>query len=214
MAVFFKRTKEIEGEIDEYLDCVIQAGLLFKQGIKHYLEGQQEDFERHMKQLDNLESQGDKLQHDIINKLYLHTLIPEARGDVLGILECMDTALNGTAETLHEFYVEIPEILPDLHKLYLDLADASVSALEHTVTATRAYFRDIKSVRDHVAKVAYYESEADKIADHIKKILFRKEIELSRKIHQRYFALHIEKISDFAEQVTDRLAVAAIKRSE
>ena len=187
---------------------------MFKKGIKYYLESQQEDFERHMNELDKLESRADKLQHEVINKLYLHTLIPEARGDVLGILECMDTALNGTAATLHEFYVEIPEILPDLHKLYLDLADASVSALEHTVTATRAYFRDIKSVRDHVAKVKFYESEADKIADKIKKLLFRKDIDLSRKIHQRYFALHVEKISDYAEQVTDRLAVAAIKRSE
>jgi len=36
---------------------------------------------------------------------------------------------------------------------------------------------------------------------------------LSRKIHLRYFALHIENISDYAEDVADRLTISVIKRS-
>jgi hypothetical protein len=38
-------------------------------------------------------------------------------------------------------------------------------------------------------------------------------IDLSWKVHMRYFAYHIETISDEAEDVCDRLAIATIKRS-
>ena len=214
MALFFKKTKELEGKIEEYLDCVVQGGLLFKQGIKYYLEGMQDEFEKRMKDLDELESRADRIRREIINELYLYTLIPEARGDVLGIIESTDNVLNVTAETLKQFYVEIPDILPDLHKLYLDLADASIAALESLVAAIRSYFRDITSVRDHINKVLFYEKEADKIGDKIKWNIFRKDIHLSQKIHMRHFALHIENISDNAEDVTDRLSIATIKRSE
>jgi len=214
MAVFLRKTKELEGKIDEYLDCIIKGGLLFKQGIKYYLEGMQAEFEKRMKDLDELESLADRIRREIINKLYLYTLIPDARGDVLGIIESTDNVLNVTAETLKQFYVEIPDILPDLHKLYLDLADASIASLESLVAAIRSYFRDITSVRDHINKVLFYEKEADKIADKIKWNIFRKDINLSQKIHMRYFALHIENISDNAEDVTDRLSIATIKRSE
>ena len=214
MTLFFKKTKELEHLIDKYLDNVIQGGLLFKQGIKYYLEDMQDEFEKRMKDLDELESHADKIRREIINKLYIHTLIPEARGDVLGIIESTDNVLNVTAETLKQFYVEIPDILPDLHKLYLDLTDASVAALESLVAAIRSYFRDITSVRDHINKVLFYEKEADKIGDKIKWKIFRKDIHLSQKIHMRYFALHIQNISDNAEDVTDRLSIATIKRTE
>ena len=214
MALFFKKTKELENLIDEYLDNVIHGGLLFKQGIKYYIEDMTDDFEKRMKDLDELESHADKIRRKIINNLYIHTLIPEARGDVLGIIESTDKVLNVTAETLKQFYVEIPDILPDLHKLYLDLTDASIAALESLVAAIRSYFRDLTSVRDHINKVLFYEKEADKIGDKIKWKIFRKDIHLSQKIHMRYFALHIQNISDNAEDVTDRLSIATIKRTE
>jgi uncharacterized protein Yka (UPF0111/DUF47 family) len=57
------------------------------------------------------------------------------------------------------------------------------------------------------------ESESDKIAQKIKHVVFRTDIQLSQKMHMRYFALHIELIADEAEDVCDRLSIAAIKRS-
>jgi len=99
-----------------------------------------------------------------------------------------------------------------LHHLYLDLVQASVSAVDCMVKAIRSYFRDLASVRDHISKVSFYESESDKIAEKIKRIVFSKDLKLSRKIHMRYFAYHIEQIADEAEDVCDRLAIATIKR--
>ncbi len=213
MAFLFRKTKELESQIDEYLDCVVRGALLFRQGVKYYLEEREDDFESRLRDLDNLESRGDQLRRQIESKLYEQTLIPESRGDVLGLLESTDTVLNTMNETLLQFSVEIPDILPELHAMYRELAEISTSAVEAMVMAIRSYFRDLSSVRDHINKVLFFEKESDKIAQKIKRLVFRRDdLELSRKIHLRYFAYHIENIADDAEDVCDRLAIATIKR--
>jgi predicted phosphate transport protein (TIGR00153 family) len=212
MAVLFKKTKLLEAQIEEYLDCVVRGALLFRQGVKYYLGNQIDDFEARLNDLDNLESHGDQLRRQIETSLYEHTLIPESRGDVLGLLESTDAVLNTMDETLMQFSVEIPEIIPELHQMYIELAEISTAAVEAMVLAIRSYFRDLTGVRDHINKVQFYENESDKIARKIKRIVFRKDLRLSHKIHMRYFAYHIENIADEAEDVTDRLAIATIKR--
>ena len=212
MAVLFKKIKNLEAQIDNYLDMVVKGGFLFKQGIKYFLEEQTEEFESRLVSIDTTESDADNLRRKIEQRLYTETLIPESRGDVLGLLEACDKVLNKTAETLHQFSVEIPFILPEVKIYYLELTDISVSALEEMVAAVRSYFSDINQVRDHITKVQLYESESDKIAEKIKRIVFKSDIRLSQKMHMRYFALHIESIADEAEDVCDRLSIAAVKR--
>lgn len=212
MAVLFKKIKNLEAQIDNYLDMVVKGGFLFKQGIKYFLEEQTEEFESRLVNIDTTESDADNLRRKIEKRLYTETLIPESRGDVLGLLEACDKVLNKTAETLHQFSVEIPFILPEVKNYYIELTDISVLALEEMVAAVRSYFTDINHVRDHINKVQLYESESDKIAEKIKRIVFRSDIRLSQKMHMRYFALHIESIADEAEDVCDRLSIAAVKR--
>jgi predicted phosphate transport protein (TIGR00153 family) len=214
MSLFFKKTKELEIEIDEYLDLVIKGGLIFKLGIKCYLDHQTEAFEGHLKDLRKIEERADDLRRNIEFKLYTRTLIPEARGDVLGLLESCDKVLNITTENLLEFSVEIPTITPTLKQGFLDLAESSISCLEHTVSGIRAYFKNIDMVRDYVAKVQFYKKESNKNAERIKRTIFRSKAELSQKIHIRYFTFHIERIAEQSEDVCDRLSIAIVKRFE
>ncbi|MCK6614296.1 MAG: DUF47 family protein [Ignavibacteriales bacterium] len=214
MSLFFKKTKKLESEMDEYLDLVIKGGLIFKLGIKCYMDGQIEEFEHHLRDLRKMEDRADDLRRNIEIKLYTRTLIPEARGDVLGLLESCDKVLNITTETLLEFSVEIPEILPELKQDFLYISDNSISCLENTVSGIRAYFKNIDAVRDYVTKVQFYKKETNKIAERIKRMVFRSDLELSRKIHIRYFTFHVERIAEQSEDVCDRLSIAIVKRFE
>lgn len=214
MSLFFKKTKKLELQIDEYLDLVIKGGLIFKLGIKCYLENMTEEFESHLKELRKIEERADDLRRNIEVKLYTRTLIPEARGDVLGLLESCDKVLNITTENLLEFSVEIPEVLENLKHDFLELSESSISCLENTVSGIRSYFKNIDAVRDYVTKVQFYKKETNKIAERMKRNIFRGEIELSRKIHIRYFTFHIERIAEQSEDVCDRLSIAIIKRLE
>ena len=214
MKILFRKTKELETQIDDYLDIVDRGALLFLQGIKLYFENRLDEFEVRYKDLRTMESKGDSLRRDIENKLYTHTLIPESRGDVLGLMENTDAVLNRMAKTLLNFSIENPDIPEQLKPLFIDLAQASSSATENMVKAVRTYFRDLLAVRDFINKALFYEKESDKIAEKVKRIIFDTDAELSWKAHMRIFAHHIELIADEAEDVCDRLAIAVAKRYE
>lgn len=213
MAFVTSKTKKLELQIDEFLDKILQAGLVFKQGVRYYLRNEKELFNKKLEEVQQLENEADQLRRIIETKLYQHTLIPEQRGDVLGILESSDKVINITHETLSQFSVEIPEFIPEIHSLLIDLTDVSISALESMVSAIRAYFVEMEVVRDFITKTIFFEKESDKLGEKIKRIIFNTpDLELARKIHQRYFTYHIENIADAAEDVCDRLAIAVIKR--
>ncbi len=213
MNFLFKKTKELEKKIDNYLDLIIKGSTLFRLGVKYYMEGEMEELESRRHSLHECEAEGDRLRRDIESSLYTETLLPESRGDVLGLLEACDRVLNLTYETLSQFETELPFFLPEVKNKYLDLTDVSMKAVEEMVGAVRAYFKDVVNIRTYISKVQTSESESDKIARRIKHEVFRTDIDLCQKMHMRYFALHIEMIADEAEDVCDRLAIAAIKRS-
>ncbi len=208
-----RQSKALEGQIDDHLDTISRASLVFRNGIKEYLDGEIGRFEETIAEMARLENRADELRRSIESRLYLHSLIPEMRGDVLGLLESMDAVINSEKKTLLQFSVEMPEIPAELGPDFLALTDVSVSAAEEMVTAVRAYFHDFNMVKNFLHKVYFHEKEADKISDRLKRHIFTSAPDLSHKIHLRYFALHIENISDYAEDVADRLTISTIKRS-
>lgn len=212
MGILFRRSKRLEVQIDEYLDLIVKGGLVFKEGVKFYLKHRQADFDSHLRQLSDMEDLGDKLRREIETSLYSHTLIPESRGDVLGLLENADRVLNRMAETLLQFSVESPDICEEFVAYFVDLADFSISAADGMVRAIRAYFTDLNSVRDYINQVQFYRKETNKMAEKLKREVFARPLRLSHKIHLRYFAYHVELIAEEAEDVCDRLSIATIKR--
>lgn len=212
MTRLFKTNKQIEVQLDEFLDLVVKGGLIFRQAVPHYLQGRLEEFEASLQELRETEEKGDELRRQIESKLYLRTLIPESRGDVLGLLESSDKVLNRFTETASQFSVELPQIPADLHPVFIDLAGYASTTSEGMVKAIRAYFRDLAAVRDNINQVLFFRKEANKAAEKFKRAVFRRDLRLSHKIHLRYFAYHVELIAEEAEDVCDRLSIATIKR--
>ena len=210
----FKKTKKLELKMDEFLDTVSEAGIIFQEGIKHYLNNKTDRFENQNKKIRQLEGRADRLRRAIEQQLYTETLIPESRGDVLALLETTDNVINQAKETLLEFSVEIPTIPEEFHEEILHLTDHVVHAVDDMTKAIRAFFKDPKAVRNYTHKVYHYEGEADRASEQLKRAIFSSEkLTLAEKIHLRYFALHIDTIADRAEDVADRLGIYTIKRS-
>lgn len=210
--MFFNKSKSLEAKIDEFLNAVNNGMLVFHLGIQDYLGKNEHNFADRIIQIDKFENEADVTRRDIENKLYSHSLVPEHRGDVLGLLESMDNVIDTAKETLFQFDVEIPDIPEEFNNSYIKLSDFSVKAAEAIVASCRAFFNDLNSVKNHIHKVYFFEKEADKISNKLKRDIFRSNLELSHKIHLRYFAHHVEQISDRAEEVADRLSIYTIKR--
>ncbi len=212
MVELFSKHRKIEAEIDEFLDHVVEGGLLFKKGVRFYLENRNEEFEDRLAELRQVEENADHLRRNIETSLYTKTLIPEYRGDVLGILEHADAVLNQITDTLLEFSVEGPETLDDLNRLKYELARNAIKCSEYMIKAIRAYFRDLAAVRDHIKQVNFLREETNRVSEKYKRDVFGRELRLSHKMHLRYFAVSIENIAEDAEDLCDRLSIATIKR--
>lgn len=204
----------IEKQIDEFLDQVSEAGLLFQNGVKAYLQGNLSSFTKKLEDIAEAERRGDALSRAIEEQLYTRTLIPESRGDVLELLESMDGLLDRFKGCLWRFEVERPEIAPRFHDDLHELCCCVVESVESMVRAARAFFKNTALVADHMHKVSFWEKECDKISTRLQKRIFRREdLDLSQKMQLRDLVRSVDKTADWAEDVSDSLSIYVIKRS-
>lgn len=204
----------IEKQVENFLDQVSLSGLIFRQGCEHYLSGHEEDFERKIQEIADCEHTGDDLRRSINEHLYSKTLIPESRGDVMELLENMDSLLDRFKGTLWRFRIEYPEICEEFHYDFKQIINAAIEANEALVASCRMFFTDISKVSSYLHKVSYWESESDKISIRLQESIFaKKDLRLSHRMQQRDFAHSLDKIADRAEDIADRLNIYVIKRS-
>jgi hypothetical protein len=209
-----KQKLEIGKKIDDFLDNVSEAGLLFKLGVDSFLKGNVESFEKKLEDITHTENRGDFLRRSLEEQLYVQTLIPESRHDVLVLLENMDALLDRFKGAMWRFEIEYPVIPAELHDDFKELVACVVESVEAMVRSARAFFKDIDAVADHMHKVSYWEKQSDRISTRLQRNIFRKEDpHLSHKLQLRDFVMHIDQIADQAEDVADKLSIYVIKRS-
>ena len=152
------------------------------------------------------------MRRDIEQKLYKNILIPDSRGDVLGLIETADDVLTLFQSSLWAFYIEKPVIHDQFTSGYKRLTNMVIKAVDELALSCRAFFRNPHAVPSHNAKVTLYEKEADKVSSDLKVQIFESKIKLVEKLHLRDFVNGIDGIADHAEDVADRLSIYAIKR--
>ena len=210
----FGRTKDLANKIDEFLDQVSEAGLVLEQGIVSYMDGGfDESCVERQQQISLLEARGDALRRGVQATMYTEMLIPEWRGDVLRLLYEMDRLLNVLKASFMVFTIERPEVPDEFKNDFKELARVVTKCVDHVVLASRAYFREISALRDHVHKVSFHESEADRVAIRLKEGIFRSSLPLAHKMQLRDAVNAIDAMADQAEDVGDSLAIFAIKRA-
>ncbi len=209
----FGTTRELEGQIDEFLNKVSEGGLAFQRGWGAYLEGKMTVAEEKLEQLSTLEKRCDALRRSIETTLYTEMLIPESRSDVLQLLSDIDDLLDGFKHSLMGIVVERPDVPSEYREALVELGEQVIEASEYTVRAARAFFRDAPTIRDHVHKIGYFEEESDQVALRLSRQIFASDLPLAHKMHLRDAIRFITEIADNAEDCGDRLTIFAIKRS-
>jgi hypothetical protein len=215
MSLLYKNVKQLVFDIDEFIDAVEQGVLVFKEGVVNYIKGEKASFADKITRINRLEATADKLQRKIDDQFYRHSILPQNVSDIEGMLDKIDAIIDIAKDNLFQFDDEMPYIPKELKSDYIRLTETSVESALAVFPACRTFFREPLNVKEMLSKVYFYEKEADKISRNIKRKLFHemKDLELSQKIHLRYFALHIETISDRAETLADMLSILALKMS-
>jgi uncharacterized protein len=213
MSLFTHTTRELIVKLDEFFDSIEIGTLIFKEGIKAYVTGDNEAFQNHLNKIDDIEGKADRLQRSIENEMIVHSILPQQRSDVIKLLDVLDEIVDTSKGSLNEFYLEIPRIPVSLAPDFISLSEISSNAAEELIPAARSFFREPNMVRDKLIKVYYFERETDKMAFNIKKKIFHDmpELTLAEKAHLRYIIHHIESISDRSQVAADMLASMAIR---
>ena len=213
-ATLFSRSRSLEAEIDEFLDKLSESSMTYQIAISSYLtHGPTPAFDEMVQRLAEFESRDDALRRSIEAQIYRETLIPESRGDVLGLLETLDQ-IHGLMEGgLYAFSIEKPVIPEEFAGGFTGLVEACNNSVDYLVRASRDFFTNIDGVSDHLHKVMFYEKEADKLGTILKRQIFECDLDLAHKMHIKSFAEYIDDVADGAEDVADRLRIYAIKRA-
>ncbi len=209
----FEKTRALEGQVDRFLDAVSEGALVFRSGLERYAREGAEVLGDAVAAVREKEKAADRLRREVEATLYTHSLIPDQRGDVLGLLESMDSVVDAAETALREIEIERPPLPASLAVDMEALAAASADSVEHLVRAARAFFRDPGAVKDDLHKVFHFEREADQAALRMRRKLFESELPLAEKLHLKLTLDAIEAVPDEAEAVADRLAIYALKRS-
>lgn len=209
----FARVNLLKNEITSYLDKMQLVPVILDMAIRDYLSGRWDDFQRQTREIQNAESELDAIRKDIELKMYKYTLLPESRRDILTLLERLDDVANYSERLLKSFRAETPSIPEYLHERFYKMCEINIASIKELTDTLERYFNNRNSLTGAVGKVRYYEHEVDVLyEDLIAEIFQGMELPLDRKIHIRYFAEKLSRITDIAEDVSEYLIIASLKR--
>ena len=207
--------------------CIMQIGGRLKSGQPH--DGRAPDYDDWTlncdilfwhKPLDcalELSSMGirvdaDALRRDIENDLYSQNLLPNLQADILQLIEGLDKINNQFDDVIYKFYIEQPQIPAPFHRKLIELCYQVADCAENMAIASRAFFKDLSTVRDYSHKVYIMEQESDSTYNDLKKAIFASDMELANKLQLDLLITEVADIADIAEDCADELLIFTLKR--
>lgn len=214
MQIIRNRSKDLLNHIEGCLDCLTASSLHFEEAMRDYLAGKMEKFEQRRKEVSELERKADDALKEVKYELYTFMLIPDTRGDVYKLMDDLDDVVDYTKDVLLDLSIEKP-VFPDFLKEDLrHLSELSAKAVSVLVKSVRGFFSQVQSVDDQVKEVIFYEKEADKVEESVKRKIYDSEAipDLAQKAQFRRFAEMIALLSDISEDIGKNVLIYTIKR--
>lgn len=211
---FSNRSKDLQDELDAYMKSIIQAGLVYQQGVREYIEGRDREFSSRVEEMIRIKQEADHRLKGVKYTLYAYNLIPDASGDILELTDSMKDLVHAAKDILQHLSIEQPEFPDFSRQPFIELMEVSWQAADELMKGVRSFFENTGMVEEYVTKVYFYENEADKKEDTLARSVFQSEEiqRLSHRIHLRDFIQKVVSLSDIAEGIALKLSVFQLKR--
>ncbi len=210
--IFFKKQQAVIDGIKAYLDQVDDCRHRFRECMEGLLRDVEDpENSRRVEEVHRAESKADDLRRGIEYELYQRALIPESRGDVLGLLENLDTIPGMFQSLCYQVFLEKVRFPEEFRSRYLELVDVNLRAYDVIRQAVLGLFHSqhSKELTDQVDAV---ESESDRLERALIRDIFDCDIDKADRILLKEIVVNTGDISDNAENVKDRLILAVVKR--
>lgn len=212
--ILFKRTRDLELKISEFLTNIIHTGFLFSAGLEKYLDkGVTDELLDIRSQISTFESKDDALRRDVEMQLYVQMILPDVRSDIIKLLEGCDKIINKYEDLIILISVEKPKIPRALQEKLIEMVKITLECVNALVVSVRCFFSGIP-LDEFSKQVSFFEHQIDKQAMSIKSMIFEdKKLNLARQLQLKEYIQSIEHISDMAEDVADSVTIMSAKHA-
>lgn len=211
---FWRKQRDIEKMLASYFELCDNCFDLFDQAFTTYVEkGQSPAFEKIVQEVHLAESTADDLRRDIELTLYGKALLPESRGDLLGLLETFDKLPNMAETVLFAMFCQKTVLPPNLLPRFQHLVKLNIEAYHLVRKAVDDLMHNPRATLHATKAVDDKESESDRAErDLICQIFSMESITPGTMLLLKELVRMIGKISNRAETAADRIGIVAIKR--
>lgn len=214
MKFFLSRSNRVLKMIDKYLAKVRECIEDFRQCFEIYLEeGLSDKFDEWVAKTHRAESSSDDLRRELELTLYERALIPEARGDILGLIESVDRIPNRAESSLFQIQTEFLQVPEALKTDFRKLVHLNAEIYSDVERAINTLFQNIAEVRHLTNEIDKKESDSDNLERELIKKIFSSTMDLAQKTLLKELVIEIGNISDRAQETADRLNIIAAKRA-
>ena len=209
----FGKQHEIQNKLLAYIEHTEAMALDMEKAVGAYLSRDEPEFSKIRARIDEMEHRLDLLRREIEEEIYGRHLLPDTRGDILVLLESIDKIPNRIQALTREMAlqrVQVPEIL---HPSLRNLAERDVKIVQVMARAARAFLDKPDQVKPQARELSYYEHEGDLIEQEAVALTFAdNSLQLAHQLQLHRLIDDLGSICDIAEDVGDRLVIAALKR--
>lgn len=211
--MFWKKEKKVHRLMENYMHETLICIEAFQECLFALFEDSTSPQAAELVQkVDEAESRADGLRDKIEMKLYRKALLPEARGDMLGLVEAVDRVPNWAEEVAYDIYLQRVKFPENLLGKFRQLTEMNVQCFRLLHTAIEALFTDLDAVFEKTKEVDKLESEIDTL----ERELIQEVVNLGERLSYQNLLHRIVRsicdISDKSENVADRLVIVAVKK--
>ena len=212
MAKLWKKQESIFSKIQVYFEKTDKTRDVFKKTATDLInQDADSSLADAVEAVHAAEHQADTQRRGVILELYKKALIPESRGDILGLLESFDELPNTFQAVCNAIFFQNVKIPENYKARFIDLVNVNIEAYNLTKDAAFCLFKE-EDLLNKCELICDKERESDAAERALIRDIFKSDIELAEKLLLKGVISIIGHISDTAEDVSDRIELAIIKR--
>jgi predicted phosphate transport protein (TIGR00153 family) len=213
MRFLFRKQRQVKELVDRYLDHLRKIQETFTRAMETCLDTDcQDDFIALVDETHRIESRADDVREEIKTLMYSKVLLPESRGDIMGLLESVDQVPRFFELILNIIQTQkltIPDLIAadirDLVKVSMETCDLMTAQVEDL-------FQRGRRIPELLNVIDEKESQCDIIERRIITTLFESDIDPFSKLQLKELVVFLGDISDQADRVSKRINIISLKR--
>ena len=213
MKFLFRKQRQVQVLVERYLENLRLVQQTFSQAINNCLDADCiEDFMVLAEETHRFESKADDVREEIKTLMYSKVLLPESRGDIMGLLESIDQIPRFFEIILNIIRTQrlaIPDlIVSDVR----ELVSVSVETCDLMIMQVEDLLHRGRRIPELLNVIDKKESQCDVIERRIITTLFDSDIDPFLKLQLKELVVFLGEITDQIDRVSKRINIISLKR--